>query len=608
MTLVKLALKPGITRDSTAYTGSGGWYNGNRIRFRGGQPESIGGWTRYTTEQFVGTCRSLFRFADLTGNVYTGLGSTVKYFIESGGQLTDVTPVSSTASLNNAFSTTSGSPIVTVADTAHGASAGDYIIISGSAAIGGITPSGEYIVTSVVDANTYTITHSANASSTVAGGGGASISISYLYPVGTDSTTLGTGWGTGTWGRSTWGSGSTSTAVTSSTRIWYADNFGEDLIVNPRNGGIFYWDATTPTTRMVALSTLSGDANIPTIATKTLVSQHSRHVVALGCDPLSSATQNNMLIRWSDQEDAGEWTPSTTNQAGDYQLNKGSKIITGLQTRSDILIFTDKALYNMQYIGGQLVFGFTTLADNIYIAGSQAAVSVNDAVYWMANSGFYVYNGRVQPIACTIQDFVLQDVDWDAADKIYACTNNMFHEVTWFYQSSGATEVDSYVTYNYVDNLWYFGELPRTAWVDDPGAIYPIAASTDGYLYTHEFGTYAEESTPGDIGAWIESSPIEIRDGEQFAFVDRFIPDVDFSGSEASAPEVTVTLSNANWPGGEVFGAESKTVVSAGSTHTNKRNVRLRGRSIKLKIASSAAGTRWRSGTHRIDVREDGNR
>ena len=613
MALVKLDIRPGVDRNSTEYENTGGWYDSNRVRFRSGHPESIGGWQRYSDESFIGMCRSLFRHTDNLGINYTALGTTVKMYVETGGQLSDVTPIRATASLTDPFDTTDTLYTITVTDVGHGANAGDYIIINGSTAVGGITDeviNAEHVITSVVDADTYTITVTTAATST-ANGGGAGITINYLYYSGTDATVYGTGWGTGTWGRSTWGSGSTAVAATDTVRIWNIDNFGEDLIVNPRNGPVFYWDATTPDTRMVNITTLGGATNPPEVATKTLVSQNSRHVIAFGCDPLSSSTQNKMLVRWSDQEDAADWTPSTTNQAGDYQLNKGSRIVTALQTRSDILIFTDKTLYNMQYIGGQLVFGFQVVADNIYIAGAQSAVAVNDVVYWMGASGFYAYDGRVQPIQCSVQDFVLVDIDWSATDKIFACSNMMHNEVTWFYQSVDGTEIDSYVTYNYVENLWYFGHLARTAWIDDPGGFYPIAASTDGYLYTHEKGVLDESvDPPVDIGAWIESSPIEIGDGDKFSFIDRLIPDIDFHGSIASSPSVTITLTNANWPGGAGFGATSSIIVQepSSNTYTTKKNVRMRGRSVKIKVQSSVAGTRWRSGHNRIEIREDGAR
>lgn len=614
MPLVKLNLRPGIVRDATEYSASGGWWDCNRVRFSQGQPETIGGWVRYTTEAFEGICRTLFRHVDNSGNVYTFLGTTTKLYVESGGSLTDITPVRATTTPNNVIDTTDTLGAINITDTAHGASVGDSIIVSGASDVGGLVAATyinkEHVITEVVDANNYKVDTGGTATSTVANGGG-SLTIQYLYFTGTNATTFGTGWGTGTWGHDTWGSDSDTPAVLATTRVWHMDNFGEDMVINARNGAVFYWDATTPTARAVYISTLAGAANTPEIASRILVSQNSRHVVAFGCDPLSSSTQNKLLVRWSDQEDAADWTPSTTNQAGDYILSRGAEIVAAVQTRSDILIFTDKALYNMQYIGGQLVFGFTVVADNIYVAGPNSAIAHNDVVYWMARSGFYMWSGRVQHMVCPVETYLFNDVDWSEGSKVFACTNSIYNEVTWFYQSVNADEVDKYVTYNYVENVWYYGSLPRTAWVENPGGFYPLAASTDGYLYQHEFGHCDGSESGLCINAYIESGPIEIGDGDKFLFVDRLIPDIDFTGSDSATPAVTMTLSTRNYPGGASFGTETNSIVRVTSdpqTFTTKKNVRLRGRTIKLRIDTSETGTYWRSGGNRIDVREDGTR
>ena len=612
MALIKLDLRPGVAQNSTEYSQTGGWYSCDRVRFRAGKPETIGGWTPYTSEAFVGVARCLFRFSDLSGTIYTFIGTTVKAYIESGGQLYDVTPIRDTNVQADPISTTNGSTIVTVTDAAHGANIGDYVIISGSAAVGGVAANainGEHIITSKTT-NTWSFVVESAATSTVAAGGG-SVTLEYLYYSGSDSTVYGSGWGTGTWGRGTWGSGSDSVSAVAGTRTWHVDRFGEDLVVCARDGAVFYWDATTPDTRMIYLTDLPGASDAPEMASRVLVSQSSRHVIAFGCDALSSSTQDRTLVRWSDQEDAADWTPSTTNQAGDLILNKGSKIVTAVQTRSDILIFTDQALYNMQYIGGQLVFGIMPLADNIYIAGVNSAIAINDSVYWISNSGFHIYNGRVQPIFCSLADYVLNDINWNASDKIYASSNLMFNEVTWWYQSvdSVTDEVDSYVTYNYLENVWYYGHLPRTAWIDDPGGVYPIAASTDGIIYTHEYSRYAKDFgvNRADIGGWIESAPIEIGDGDKFMFVDRLIPDIDFTGSASDVDgEVTITLTSGNYPMKGGTGSSVKVVEGGGLT--DKKNVRIRGRTVKIKIESSRAGTHWNSGINRIDIREDGAR
>lgn len=612
MAFLKLDLKPGIVRDTTEYSQSGGWYDSNRIRFRSGKPETISGWQVLTTQAFSGYCRSLFRTIDNSGTVRTGLGTTCRYYIESGGQLTDVTPIRQTnAGLINILSTTISTNLININEVSNNVQVGDHVIITGASAIGGIPSddiNGERDVYSIIDNDNYTILVATAATSTVSGGGGT-ITIEYLYFCGVDNTSYGTGYGTGTYGHDTWGSSSISAASIATTRIWNTDNFGEDLIINVKGGPIYYWDATAPSTRIIPLTSLPGASDAPTISNDILVNQQSRHVIAFGANALGSPTQNKMLVRWSDQEDAADWTPTAVNQAGDMQLNRGSQIVCAIPTRSDILIFTNHALFNMQYIGGELVFGFTMVADNVHIIGANGAIGVGDSVYWMSHSGFYVWNGRVDNVPCTIESYILADLDFSEADKVYAASNITNNELIWFYQSVNATEVDKYVAYNYVDGLWYYGSMARTSWIEDLNDIHPIAASTDGFLYTHEFGEYDGSTNPGgNIGSFITSSPIEIADGDSFMFVERFVPDIEFSGSVASSPTVTVRLSNENYPGGADFDAEEKSVIEVDPDYTTKKNVRLRGRSIKFKLSTGTAGTKWRAGSFRLDGRPDGAR
>ena len=596
-----------------------GWIDGNRIRFRLGHPESIRGWEKATSEAFLGIARTLYKFADNSGNLYTAIGTSKKFYVESGGTLTDITPIRDTNTLGaDPITTVDLSSTVTITDVAHGATAGDYVIISGATAFNGIAIEAlnqEFEILSVPTADTYTV-ETSDAANASGAGGGAAVQAEYLYYTGTNSTIYGTGWGTGTWGRGTWGSSYVGSAFATDTlRIWSCDNFGEDLVFNPRGGPIFYWDATTPTARGVDIGTLSGATDTPEVAIQALVSQQSRHVIAIGPNTLGTAIQDKMLVRWSDSEDVADWTPTTINSSGDYVLNRGSEIITAVQLRSDILIYTDQAMYLMQYIGGQFVFGFTVIANNIYLAGRNAVVSVGDSAYWFGSAGFYVYDGRVSEIPCPLERWLLEDVDTDNGDKIYACTNTLCHEITWFYQSvdSATDEVDKYVTLNYEEQVWYYGELARTAWIEDTISVYPVAASPDGYLYSHE-GVSTDGSTEpaSDIGAWIQSGPIELGSGDNFVFVDRIIPDVNFTGSlDSTTPTVDLTLSARNWPGAADFDPETHSIsrlTVSPDTFTNKKNVRLRGRTISLRADSGGTGSIWRLGDIRADFRPDGSK
>ncbi len=618
MVLSKLKIRPGIVRDTTDYAQMGGWVDGNRIRFHNGYPESIRGWEKATNEAFLGICRTLYKFADNSGNIYTAIGTSKKFYIESGGDLTDITPLRDTNALGaNPIATTNTSSIITITDVAHGAYVGDYVIVSGATAFNGIASGAlnqEMVVLTVPTANTFTV-DTGDAASATGSGGGAGVSVQYLYYTGVNSTIYGTGWGTGTWGRGTWGSSYVSTIATDTLRIWSCDNFGEDLVLNPRNGPVFYWDATTPTARAIEISGLSGSSDTPEIAIRVLVAQQSRHVIAFGANTLGTSVQDKMLVRWSSSEDAGDWTPTTTNTAGDYPLNRGSEIITAVQLRSDIVIFTDQSMYLMQYIGGQYVFGFTVIANNVYVAGFNAVATIGDVAYWYGSAGFYYYDGRVQFLDCPISAYLAQDIDSTNGDKIYACTNTLRNEITWFYQSrdSATDEVDKYVSYNYQEGVWYYGSLARTAWIEDTISVYPIAAATDGYIYSHEGVETDGESTPaGDVGAWIQSGPIEVENGDNFVFVDRFIPDINFDGSlDSVTPSVDFTLSARNWPGGASFDEETQNITRltvSPTTYTNKKNVRLRGRSIAIRADSGGTGSMWRLGDIRAEFRPDGSK
>jgi hypothetical protein len=613
-----LSFKPGIVRDVTSYSNTGGWSDGNLVRFRNGFPESFRGWQKYTTDTFEPYCRSLIRFSDLSSNIYTGLGTTCHYYIEHGGTITDITPIRQTyTNISDIFTTTNGSASVLITfPSGHNANVGDIIIISDATDVGGIlaaTLNTEHEIATVPGSTTVTIVVGSAATSDAVGGG-ASTDVQFLYWCGTNAVVFGTGWGADTWGRGTWGSAATVTAGDGeSTRVWTHDNFGEDLIICPRNGPPFYWDATSPTSRATFLSAAGGASDVPLYVVKIIVSEQDRHVIALGCNEAGSSVQDFMLVRWSDQEDAADWTPTTTNSSGSLRLSSGSKIITGIQTKDEVLIFTDASIYSMQYIGGVLVFGFNLIANNIHIAGINAVATIGDVVYWMGDNEFYKYDGRVQRLNCPVEEYIFADIDGGNLDKVFAAHNTSETEIIWFYQSMDADEPDKYVIYNFSEDDWYYGTLARTAYLDDSLGNAPLATGGDGYIYSHETGDYDGSSGSGTmLDAWIKSGPLEIGEGDEFIFMDRFIPDLDFLDSSSADPEVDITITAQNYPGLAEHSTQSKTAVldSVGPPQlfTNKRNIRLRGRAFSFKIATSENNTRWRLGTPRVDIRNDGQK
>ena len=639
MPLTKLQFQPGINRESTSYSNEGGWFDGDKIRFRAGFPEKIGGWTKVSVKSFLGTCRALHPWNALDLSNYIGVGTHLKYYIEEGQGFYDITPIRATTSAGDVtFSATNGSSTITVADTAHGAVVGDFVTFSGAASLGGNITANvlnqEYRITEIVSANGYKISARTagtsvsditvdgqysptlvNANSSDTGNGGSSVVGAYQINVGLDTSVFGTGWGAGTWSRQGWGDAAVIDPVKDTLRIWEHDNFGEDLVLNVHNGNIFYWDKTNGLgTRAVALNTLAGASGTPTIATKVIVSDVDRHVIAFGCDPLTNiGVQDPLLIRFSDQENAADWTPTTTNTAGDLRLGSGSKIVTAVETRQQILVFTDVSLHAMQYVGPPFTFGINMISENITIRSPIAVAAVEDTVYWMGKNEFYVYNGGVQTLPCSVRDYVFSDFNTQQAEKAFASVNSSFSEIWWFYPSSSSDNNDRYVVYNYLQNIWYYGTLTRTAWVDRGVEENPIAASRDGYLYNHEIGFDDGSTSPVTaISAYIESSQFDLGDGEQFSFVKRLIPDLTFRSSTASTPTANFTLKARNFPGGVYLQTDAKSVEKTASVpveqFTQDAHVRLRGRSMAIRVDSSITGTGWRLGSPRIDVRSDGRR
>ena len=620
MPLKKLTLKAGVNKENTRYTSEGGWYVSDKVRFRQGTPEKIGGWTRISANTFLGVCRSLWNWVTLGGANLLGLGTNLKFYIELGGTYNDITPIRATSTINNNPFTGDGTTTVTVTDTAHGGITGDFVTFSGATGTYATTFNAEFQIT-VIDANSYTITSPI----VIAAGstGGASVVAAYQISVGSEYASPLIGWGAGGWGLGPWGTGTTSTT---SIRLWSQSNFGEDLIFAPRGGTMYYWNATSGiTVRGVLVSSLVGaDADVPTILNFLFVSDTSRFVFAFGCDDYSSSTQNPMLIRWSDQESVTTWIPAATNQAGSVQLSHGSKIVTAIQARQEIVVLTDSAIYSLQYLGPPVVWGSQLLGDNISIAGPNAVAVASGVVYWMGVDKFYKYDGRLQTLRCDLRQYIYNDINLEQADQFFASTNEGFNEVWFFYCSSTATAIDRYVVYNYFENngegAWYYGSMVRTAWLDSGLRNYPMAATGINNIVYHENGTDDNATaTTTAITATIGSAEFDIDDGDHFGFVYRILPDLTFNGSTgANTPQITMTLipmqnsgSGYNVPisqGGNSDATVARTSTTVIEQFTGQVYVRIRGRQMILQIDSNTIGTQWQLGSPRIDIRQDGRR
>ena len=616
MPLRKLVLRPGVNKEVTRYVDEEGWADCDKIRFRAGYPEKIGGWQRISSNTFLGVARALFNWVTLEGQKLLSVGTNLKFYIEKGGAYFDVTPerTPSGVSLTNPFETVSGSTTVTVTDANGGYINGDFVTFSGASAVGGLTLNGEFQIT-YSTGNTYTIQSSSAASSSATGGG--SVTAKYQLNVGPEFAVPLVGWGAGGWSEGTWGNGATST---DSLRLWSQSNFGEDLIFGPRGNSIYYWDATNGlTTRAVELSSLAGASNTPTKQNFILVSDVSRFVFCFGANTLGTSTQDPMLIRWSDQENAVNWTPSATNQAGDLRLSQGSEIISALQARQEILVFTDSALYALQYVGGTIVWGSQLLSTNLSIASQNAAVFSDGVTYWMGLDSFYLYDGSVKNLPCTVKRHVFSGINQEQIEQVFAGSNEGFNEIWWFYCSGTSTTVDKYVIYNYEQNIWYFGSLARSAWVDTGIRQFPVAATYSNNLVTHEDGLDNNEGSSGTaITAFITSGEFDIDDGDKFSFIRRLLPDITFEGSTAESPAATFELlplqssgSGRNDPlseGGSSSGTVTRSATVPVEKYTTQVNTRVRGRQLSIKVQSDSLGVKWQLGAPRIDIRADGRR
>ena len=715
MPLTKLQFNPGINRETTFATNEGGWYDCDKVRFRFGLPEKIGGWTIPYLQTFLGTCRGLHSWVALDREEFLGVGTSQKYYILQGGAYNDITPIRSTTDVGDVtVSATSGSAVLTVTHTSHGASAGDYVTFDTAFDLGSggnfnkerlsqeyridnvidddtytirvrtvatlqdVTIDGEYTPTTIpansnddtdgsknlggsytsgsttanitsstfpleegmvirnctavaegtsivsidsVSLPTYTVTLSAAATSTeVAAGDFYSLTAAYQINTGLDDAATGTGWSVGPWGRSAWNFPASVSLTTDQLRIWRHDNFGEDLILNVRDGGIYYWDRSNSTTnnfqRAVALSDMPGAVEAPTIAKQILLSDRDGHAIAFGCNPQGSSTQDPLLIRFSDTENVTYWDITDDERAaGDLTISSGSEIVCAVETRQEILVFTDASLHSMQFIGQPFIFGINAISENITIAGPLAAVAVEDAVFWMGKNEFYVYGGTVQRIPCTVRDYVFSNVNQNQFEKVVAGVNSSFGEVWWLYPSSDSTTNNKYVIYNYVQKIWYYGSLERSFWLDRGILPNPVAAGLNGTLFFHESGEddAVDEETLSPINAYIESSPIDIGEGDSYMFISRMLPDVSFRESANDNPTLDLTIKMQDYPG-ENFGQSKESTVTRSTTvpieqYTDQINLRLRGRAMVLRAESSdQLRTKWRLGTPRVDLRPDGRK
>ena len=626
MTLTSFTPAAGIINDGTAYSSKNAWYNGNLIRFREGYPQKVGGWQKTNIAHLTGNCRDMHSWQDLTLNLQLFLGTDLKAYVATNYSALDITPIRTTISLgNNPVATSSGTKTLTLTATAHGAIQGDYFTLDGlSGNFGGITSASlnaaarpadnpQWIVASVVDANTITFVGPTTASSSTSGGSNAA-SAAFQLNIGTPNVITSGGWGSGPWGRSTWGSNYNINNAGSTLRVWSSDNFGGDLVFCPRGGAIWYWPANS-TARGVNISTLAGAANTPSVANWIMVSPADERVFAFGCDTITNpGTLDPLFIRWSSDGPAANWDPLITNSAGGLRLSSGSSIQCALRATGQILVWTESTLSALILVGGDLVYGEQLLSPNIQLASPKAAVSIGDFAIWMGCNNFYIYNGSVQTLPCAVRAYVWNNINYSQLGKVYAASNKRFREIWWFYPSAASSENDSYVKYNYADNVWDFGLLARTAWVDQSVVINPMGASTDGYIYYHESGLDdGSTNPPTPLSSYIQSGPIELDSGDDFFFMNRIIPDITYQGSTNNNPAVTYTVTQMDYPGGASYANDLIVDVGAESDmqFTDVLYTRIRGRQFQLQVESGAGqgqGVNWRLGIQRFDLQPDGKR
>jgi hypothetical protein len=613
MALSRLQFKPGLNRDQTNYAGEGGYYECDKVRFRSGFPQKIGGWLRYGTFTLAGICRQMFNYITTNLDNIMAYGTTEKLYLEVGENLIDITPLRATftsPATNNCFATTIGLTTVTVNINGHGAAVEDWVTFSGVVGpVNGIPTSELNAEFQVVTAssNSFTITVATAATSTGAGGG-TNITAAFQINAGVSVVFYGYGWGAGVWGRSGWGSGSIVPYVARQAD-WFMDNLDNDLVANVREGPIYYWEYDAVfSTRAVLLSSLPGATDVPTQAQQILVSQNDKHLLCFGSTPFGGGSFDPLLIRWANQDEPTNWTPAPTNTAGFLRVSRGSRIIRALPTRQEILVWTDSHLYSMQFTGTTDVFSLQEYADNISIMSPRACISANNVTYWMGTEKFYAYSGRVETLPCTIRNYVFNDFNYDEAIQVVCGTNEQWHEVWWFYPSASSNTNDRYVIYNYLERIWYYGNLSRTAWLDSPLRQYPQAVGGN-YVYNHEQGLN-DDTLP--MTSFITTNDFDLQDGDQFVLIKRIIPDVDFNGSTATTPKVMMTMKPRNFPGSNYNNTNEPDVERSTTVpieqYTEQIFIRARARQMGFKIQSEDLNVQWQLGAPRLDGRPDGKR
>lgn len=620
----KLQFKPGVNRDQSNYTNEGGWYAGDKVRFRSGQPQKIGGWLRYGIFTLLGICRQMFTWVTTSSDNIMAIGTNKKLYLDSGANLYDITPVQHTSTTLGAaagpFTATAGSTTLSVSyatDTAYDPEVGNYVTFSGATGLGGaitatILNANFEIKTVNTTTHVYTITSPVAATSGDTAKGGATVTAKYDIDVGPVINVIGYGWGAGTWGRGAWGSGSLVPVVTKQ-RDWFFDNFDNNLVANIRNGAPYYWTLdTTYATRAVPLSTISGASDVPTEVMQLLVSQGDKHLLAFGTTPYGGGAFDPLLIRWSNQDEPANFTPAPTNSAGFIRVSRGDAIIRAIPTRQEILVYTNATLNSLQFLGTTDVFGIQELSDNTSIAGPRAVITVSSTAYWMGTDKFYMYNGRVDTLPCTLRNHVFENINFDQMAQVVCGTNEQWNEVWWHYPTANSTTNDAYVIYNHFDKIWYYGTMNRTAWNDSPLREYPQAAGgaeDEQVVYNHEQGV-DDDVLP--MASYIQSSDFDIVDGEQFLLIKRIIPDVEFGGSDMvtnPAPSVLITMKPRNFPGSAYTTSPAKNVIETSvDIYTNQIFLRARARQMGFKISSSDIGVQWQLGSPRLDGRPDGKR
>ena len=628
MAIKKLQFKAGVNRETTRYAAEGQWYETDKVRFRRGLPQKIGGWQRISANTYLGVARSLFNWSTLSEQNLIAAGTNLKYYIEKGGGYNDITPIRATTAAGDVtFAAVNGDATITVSDTGHGAFQNDFVTFSGAVSLGGnITAdvlNQEYQIATRINDDSYTIEAKDTSGNTVladgsdTGNGGASVVGAYQINTGNEIEVPFTGWGAGRWGTGTWGTGGTTLAPM---RLWSQSNFGEDLFFAHRGGVPLYWDASSGVgTRGVYVSSLGGASDVPTIVNLAFVSDIFRFAFCFGANDLGGSSLDPMLIRWSDQEDVANWTPAATNQAGSLRLSEGTEIVDAIQARQEVLVWTDSALYGLQYLGAPEVWGAQLLGSNITIASPNAAVYSNNIAYWMGTSKFYYYDGTVKTLPCDVRSYIFDDFNQEQADQVVCGSNEQFDEIWWFYCSAEATRNDRYVVYNYVENVWYYGTMSRSAWIDSDLRDYPIAATFSNNLVYQEYGVDCNElGSANPIVATITSAQFDLDDGDRFMLINRMLPDMTFDGSTADSPAATMTLNplensgSGRYDPASVGGNSSATVTRTATVpveaFTGQVYTRVRGRQMSIKIESTELGVTWKLGAPRMDMRPDGRR